>query len=130
MLYVFDESQELTECCGCIVTDSGLRTLSLLGDLTNNAVTGTRPKAGVIKLVPSDITQNPTCDPGSLTPTGVVLGWGSNIQTLTDNTVQATETKFETAALSDGETSSLVNDCNFARHLGSGKGVCTCGTGD
>lgn len=130
MIYVFDESQELTECCGCIVTDSGLRTLSLLLDLTSNPVTGTRPRAGVIKVVPSDLSTNPGCDPGTLTPKGVVLGWGSNVQVLSDGSVQGTETRFETAALSDGETTSLINDCNFARHLGSGKGVCSCGSGD
>ena len=130
MLYVFDQNQELVECCGCTVTDSGLRTLSMLTDLTGNPVTGTRPKAGVIKMVPSDATQNQTCDPGTLNPKGVVLGWGTNLQYFSDGTSQVTENQFETAALSDGETTSLVNLCNAARRLGSGKGVCSCGSGD
>ncbi len=130
MVYVFDQKQEMNECCGCSVSDSGLRSLSLLLDLTANPLTGKKPPNGVIKIVPSDPMQNPQCDPGSLTPTGVLLGWGDNIQVLSDGTFQATETKFEMSPLSDGETSSLVSQCNFVKQLGSGAGICSCGTGD
>ena len=130
MVYVFDQNQALNECCGCVVTDSGLRSLSLLLDLTANPLTGTKPQTGVVKVVPSDIGQNPQCDPGSLTPTGVILGWGSNVQALSDSTFQVTETRFEMVPLSDGEATNLVNECNFVKQAGSGKGTCSCGTGD
>jgi len=29
MIYVFDNDQQLTECCGCVETHNGLRTLSV-----------------------------------------------------------------------------------------------------
>jgi hypothetical protein len=130
MVYVFDQNQEMNECCGCSVSDSGLRTLSLTLDLTANPLTGKKPPNGVIKVVPSDIVQNPLCDPSTVSPTGVILGWGSNVQLAPGGTFQATETKFETAPLSDGESSSLAAQCNFVKQLGSGKGICSCGTGD
>jgi hypothetical protein len=130
MVYVFDQNQELNECCGCPVSDSGLRTLSLTLDLTANPLTGQKPPNGVIKVLPSDIVQNPVCDPGNISPTGVILGWGSNVQLAPGGTFQTTETKFEMAPLSDGEASSLAAQCNFVKRLGSGAGICSCGTGD
>lgn len=130
MVYVFDQNQELNECCGCAVSDSGLRTFSLTLDLTANPLTGKKPPNGVIKVVPSDIVQNPLCDPSTLSPTGIILGWGSNVQLAPGGTFQMTETKFEMAPLSDGESSSLAAQCSFAKQLGSGKGICSCGTGD
>lgn len=130
MVYVFDQNQAMNECCGCLVSDSGLRSFSLLLDLTANPLTGKKPPTGVIKVLPSDPAQNPQCDPGSLTPTGVVLGWGSNVQVLPDGTFQATETKFEMSPLSDGDASTLVGECNFLKQQGSGAGICSCGTGD
>src|ERR1700686_5534348 len=38
-IFVFDSSQELTECCSCLLTPDGLRTLSINGDLTSNPLT-------------------------------------------------------------------------------------------
>ncbi len=72
MIYVFDRNQELNECCGCSVSDSGMRTLSLLNDLTANPLTGKKPVAGIIEVVSSDPTKNPQCDPTNLAPTGQI----------------------------------------------------------
>ena len=40
MVYVFDNDQQMTECCGCITTPDGLRTFSVNKDLTSNPLTG------------------------------------------------------------------------------------------
>lgn len=130
MVYVFDQNQELTECCGCSVSDSGLRTLSLLNDLTANPLTGTKSTAGTVMVIPSDIGQNPQCDPGSLTPTGVILGWETNDQALPDGTFQVTETSFASAPLNSGTATNLANLCTFIENEGGGQGICTCGTGN
>jgi trimeric autotransporter adhesin len=130
MIYVFDQNQELTECCGCTITDSGLRTLSLSTDLTSNPLTGTPPPNGAVKVVASDPTNNPQCDPRSLTPAGRILGWGTNSQLFPDGTTQVTETTLELSLLSRPAISDLANLCTAVQRLGSGKGVCTCGTGD
>ena len=35
MIYVFDADQQLTECCGCVETHNGLRTISVRSNLTS-----------------------------------------------------------------------------------------------
>jgi hypothetical protein len=114
MVYVFDRNQELNECCGCSISDSGLRTMSLILDLTANPLTGKKPKAGVIMVVSSNPGQNGQCDAGSVSPNGIILGWGSNAQVLPDST----------------EATVLASECSFIEQLGSGKGICSCGTGN
>jgi hypothetical protein len=126
MVYVFDQNQELNECCGCPISDNGMRTLSLLKDLTANTLTGKKPQAGEIKVVPSDPTQNPQCDPIASAPTGVILAWGMNAQV----PGATTETEYAMVPLSDGEETILVNLCSFVKQLGGGQGICSCGSGD
>jgi hypothetical protein len=129
MIYVFDSKQELNECCGCMVSDSGLRTLSLINDLTANTLTGKKPRAGVIEIVSSDPAQNPQCDPGSLSPAGQILGWETNVQASKD-AYYVTEETFATSALSTAQAAVLSTECSIMKQLGSGQGICTCGTGD
>ena len=129
MVYVFDQHQVLNECCGCSVSDSGLLTLSLLNDLTANTLSGTLPQAGMIEVVSSDPTQNPQCDPSSLAPTGIIVGWETNPQPDGDGTFQVTERSFTQVPLG-GEGTVLQNECSYLKQLGSGAGICTCGSGD
>ena len=52
MIYVFDDNEEMQECCGCPVTPDGMRTLSTVNDLTSNlAVNGGDRAAGVIDIL-------------------------------------------------------------------------------
>ena len=129
MVYVFDQNEELNECCGCTISDSGLRTLSVLNDLTANPLTGVMPRGGEIKVVPADLSQNPQCNPSSAAPTGALVGWAANAQGSGDN-VQVTETPLEATRLTSNEATFLANMCNYLQKLGSGKGICSCGTGD
>jgi hypothetical protein len=126
MVYVFDQNQELNECCGCPISHNGMRTLSLLKDLTANTLTGKKPRAGEIKVVPSDPAQNPQCDPVASAPTGVIPAWGMNAQV----PGATTETEYAMVPLSDGEETILVNLCSFVKQLGGGHGICSCGSGD
>src|SRR5581483_3723693 len=57
-IYVFDDTQEMVECCSCPVTANGLLTLSVQ-DLTENPLMVT-PFRGVIKVVST--APSPTCD--------------------------------------------------------------------
>jgi hypothetical protein len=129
MVYVFDSSQEMNECCGCSISDSGLRTLSLISDLTANPLTGKIPQAGTIMVVSSNPGTGGVCDASSSSPNGLILGWGSNAQVLPDSTVQVTETGFSLSPLGS-EATVLANECSFIEQLGSGNGICTCGTGN
>jgi len=131
MIYVFDSNQEMNECCGCITTPDGLRTLSIKNDLTSNPLTvpvGT----GDIKILTTFINDSP-CDPASGVVVPLYAGhnvWGTHIQNKVGSGFPITETAFTQSAISIGEGDSLINDCYFTQRLGSGRGVCSCGTGD
>lgn len=129
MIYVFDANEELNECCGCFISDGGYRELSLLKDLTANPLTGIRPSAGAVLVVSSDISQNPQCNAGSLNPNGAIAAWETNLQDNGDGTFQQTETGFDSVPLNNATTASLAGLCSFAQTLGSGQGICSCGSG-
>ena len=130
MVYVFDNDQQLAECCGCLTTPDGLRTFNVKTDLTSNPLTGAPPNNGDIKIVAAAVNNSP-CDPtGNVTPTPSLRGWATHIQNKIGTTFPITETEFSDATLSAGELASLQSDCYFAVRLGSGKGICSCGTGD
>ena len=133
MIYVFQNDQQLTECCGCLVTANGLRTLSVGKDLTNNPLTGisTKPVNGVIKIVSAAINNSP-CDPtANVTPVPTIRAWGSHNQNKVGTGYPVTETEFTDATLSAEELDfNLEIQCSFAQRLGSGHAICSCGTGD
>jgi hypothetical protein len=128
MVYVFDSKEVLNECCGCTISDSGLLTLSLAKDLTSNTLTGKKPAAGVIEVVPSNPGQNGQCNAASISPNGVILGWSTNVLPSSTN-VQVTEESFAQTQLSNSEAGVLAGECSMIQQLGSGAGVCSCGTG-
>jgi len=80
MIYVFDDSAEMQTCCGCPVTPHGMRTLSVIKDLTSNfAVNKADLNAGVIEIVSSTSNFNaslpqpgpvPLGTNGACSPTG------------------------------------------------------------
>jgi hypothetical protein len=130
MIYVFDNDQQLSECCGCLVTPNGLRTLSVRKDLTSNPLTSVVPNNGTIEIF-TTLPNNAPCDITSefiIAPTA--RAWASHIQNKVGSAYPITETAFTDATLSGEEVDTIAIDCDFAHRLGSGKGVCTCGTGD
>jgi len=128
MVYVFDEKQELSECCGCRISDSGLQTLSLINDLTANPLNGIKPVAGAIEIVPSNTSAGEQCDAGSIDPNSVILGWETNVQGSRGN-YRLSETPLVGVPLSQTQAQVLASECNIMQQLGSGKGVCSCGSG-
>jgi hypothetical protein len=126
-IYVFDAAQEMSECCSCLLTPDGLRTLSVNGDLTSNPLTGVTLNTGVIKLVST--VDNGACPayPYSITPTPALRGWVTHIE---NNTFALTETNAADATLSSNEVNRLQAQCKAIWLDGSGKGKCSCGTGD
>jgi trimeric autotransporter adhesin len=129
MIYVFDSGQEMNECCGCVISDNGLLTLSLINDLTSNTLTGKQPVAGTIEIVPSQPTGG-QCNAASVTPAGGLVGWETNPQISTPGTYQVTEVPFHPAPLVSTESQVLATECSMIQQLGSGAGTCTCGTGN
>ncbi|HUB02583.1 MAG TPA: Ig-like domain-containing protein [Terriglobales bacterium] len=129
MIYVFDSAQEMNECCGCLISDSGLRTLSLINDLTSNTLTGKQPVAGTVEILSSQPTAG-QCNAGTITPAGTLVGWETNPQISTAGTYQVTEVPFQPSPLVSSEAQVLASECSMIQQLGSGAGTCTCGTGN
>ena len=126
-IYVFDSSQELSECCSCFVSPDGLRTLSVNTDVTGNPLTGVTLNTGVVKIV-STPTKGGLCPlPTSLTPTAGIRAWATHIQ---NSSFAQTETASQDATLSSAEQSRLQGECFGIQIDGSGKGICSCGSGD
>ncbi len=124
-IYVFDNTQEMLECCSCPITANGIIQLSLLNDLMQNPLTGfPAPDSGVIKIV-SDLGSN--CDPTSPQPVPSLLAFQTHTQQPVSGTYVTTEGEFQTADLSREEFGFLGQTCAFVQYLGSGKGVCQCG---
>ena len=129
MVYVFDSKQELNECCGCKISESGMRSLSLINDLTSNTLTGKKPVAGTIEVVPSDVGQNGLCNAGTISPESALAAWDTNVQA-SQGTYTVTETTLSQTSLSSAEAAVLATECSMMQQLGSGQGICSCGTGD
>ena len=126
-IFVFDPYQELSECCSCLVTPDGLRTLSVDGDLTYNPLTGVVLNTGVIKVV-STVPVAGACPlPTAVHPVAAIRSWATHIQ---NSNFAETETPSQDATISSGEITRLARDCTAVQIVGSGKGVCTCGSGD
>lgn len=129
MIYVFDDSQEMNECCGCKISPDGLRTLSLLTDLTANTLTGRQLTVGTLMIVSSNPDPSGQCDAGSPVPNGLLPGWVTNVQGTLQNP-RVTEIPTAISPLADAEAQALFSSCGFIQTLGSGRGICSCGTGN
>jgi len=121
--YVFDDSQELQECCSCYVSPDGVNSEDLNKDLLGNVLTGKATTKGVIKVISSsngDATANK--------PTAGLRGFATHIQRAqpTTGAFFVTEAPLADANLASAEETMLEQLCKFAIILGSGRGSCTC----
>jgi len=173
MFYVFDDIEEMQACCGCPITPDGLRTLSVINNLTTNfGVNRANLAAGVIDVVASPLnfacpSNQPNCTPdskavnletqggqgcdpsgghgspelpgstdNSVTPVTGLRLWMSHTEgnVATPPTASLTTgvsiEEFATAPLDSTHLNSLEGACGFLLTNGSGRGVCTCGSGD
>ena len=144
MIYVFDSTQELTECCGCQETPNGLRMLSINVDLDANPLTGLVPTAGIVDVVSAAVNAPAPayCDPtGNVSPTPSLRTWATHVQVIARlphrglrqrrrNLKRLTETNGQPETLSADELGTLQAECYYAQLLGSGRGICTCGFGE
>jgi len=130
MIYVFDNDQQLSECCGCVESHNGLRTISVNSNLTSNPLTGVKSTNGVIKVVSAAVNDSP-CDPTeNVTPTANLRVWATHIQNKVGSAFPITETESSDSTLGATELANLQAQCLFIGILGSGHGICYCGTGD
>jgi hypothetical protein len=130
MVYVFDQDQQMSECCGCLTSPNALRTFSLEKDLTSNPLTGIRSINGTIKIVSADSQNNPACNAARVKPTGAFRGWATHIQEPNPDRTVITEAEFQGVLLTPEMQASLEDRCHYIHLLGSGQGICSCGRGE
>ena len=139
-IYVFDDSEELTQCCSCAITPDGVLSESLNLNLTANPITGVKPKRGVIKVISSTTESDITTNFAPNSPYPGLRVWGTHIQaskvTLSPGNpvvpvsaapYYVTETEAADSILAanpNGEGTLLDNLCHFD-YLLSGS-ACTC----
>jgi hypothetical protein len=127
--YVFDDSQEMQECCSCPVTADGLIAESVNRHLLSNSLTSFVNVRGVIKVVSTNAPSG-SCDPTKGSPTAGIRGWATHIQRGTSPAFPVTETELHDANLAASELAGLQQFCSFEIILGSGRGTCSCGLED
>lgn len=129
-IYVYDSNQELSECCSCLVTPDGLRTLSVDNDLTSNPLTGTKLTTGQVSIVAgyTSPTFNNPCSPLNNIVSPTIRAWGTHIYA-NSGAYQITESEYSDRELGQWNDNLLI-DCAAVGVVGSGSGVCTCGTGN
>jgi len=78
-IYVFDDSEELTQCCSCEVTPDGLLSESVRLNLTANSIRGIVNTRGVIKVISSSTYAGGPAF-ASNTPVPGLRVWATHVQ--------------------------------------------------
>ena len=128
-IYVFDNTEEMQECCSCDITANGYLDLSVTTNLISNILDhGTKPTRGIIKVVSSTVPPK-GCSAGYENSTeGGIKGWLTHVQrTATAGVFSLTETTLTDSYLSPEEQDfNLQETCAMVLSLGSGTGACSC----
>jgi hypothetical protein len=127
-IYVFNNAEEMQECCSCQITANGYLDIAEK-ELTSNILdAGIIPTRGLIKEVSSTVPSSGICNPSAYTPQDGIKGWLTNTQKLpTLGAYSFTETALIDSSLSSTELSfNLQETCSFVLSLGTGTGVCNC----
>lgn len=130
-IYVFDDTEEIQECCACQVSPDGLLSESVNQQLTANTLLHTQLTAGVIKVVVNTGTADPTAVSGASLAHGLA-GWMTQAQSVAVTASKAgpftsTQSPLQESALTAAELIALETSCLNVQTLGSGAGRGTCG---
>jgi len=123
-IYVFDDSEELQECCSCVVTPDGLLSESVNKELTANPLRGIPPTRGVIKVIATTGNSATT-----LFPTPGLRVWATHVQATSNQPEKGpffvTETPAADSNLSAAEQTLLQNLCSYDAMLSGTPCICT-----
>jgi hypothetical protein len=148
-IFVFDDAQEIHECCSCPVSPNELLTLSTIANLTSNPLFASSSLSLGSIMVVGDGAPPTSCFGAQEAASGAFLGadglrvWLNHTETMASNQPGfkppfgfITSTSVEHAAsvrLDLGEGLKLVSECNAlvqASSAGITAGICNCGTGE
>jgi hypothetical protein len=131
-IYVFDEGEELKECCSCPITANGTLELSVNNDLTLNPGNGL-PFAegqGELDVVPGTVPSTGICDAANPVPAPDLTVWATHVAPSSASSgTSIVEAPASDLSLSGSNLTTLTSLCGFIEGNDSGSGVCTCGTG-
>lgn len=149
MIYVFDDDEELGECCGCPLSPNKLLSLSVQTDLTSNWEGNANDfENGVIKIisaVPNNIDPLPPgfptcfeaagcnggCDPTMTYQQTAALDGSIVRASRSIDVAGVTETNmFAEGAPDSTELTNLITTCGGFVRNSSGFGICDCGPED
>src|ERR1019366_10058199 len=126
-IYVFNDQQEMQECCSCQLTANSLTTLSVINELTSNPANPSESlSAGVIKILGSNSSAGCSDTPGAVTAgtltaanlAGGLHAWINHTEMMASNqppnfpvTTSTTAEEFANSDLTAKELAYLVGDC-------------------
>jgi hypothetical protein len=132
MIYIFDASEELGECCGCPLTPNQLLSDSVETILGSGwEIGGGTPAQGVIQVVSATAngTTGNVCNPAvAYTPTPQLDGWITHTQGLAGLKGITEVGEIASGSVDATEAAFLISTCGDILSNGSGKGSCTCPT--
>src|SRR5208282_766609 len=146
--YVFDDDQEMQECCSCPTTADEVNIFTTINELTSNPQFSSPLGVGVIKIVGSNdafgcingsATGGTLATAGSIQPTWLAEGleaWINHTESIASNnpgfkppfgfvTTNSVE-KCEHAPIDLAELTILTNECSNIELRASGRGICSC----
>jgi len=150
MIYVFDASEEMGECCGCPITPNELLYGQIQRDLLSRWATGNpAPGAGVIKIVSTlktgsscpfgdpacnkggGFTSSPpiACDPTSestQSPVANLSAWITHSEAVGTTTANSVEEFADEGSADSSEGAFLPQECENIISNGTGEGWCSC----
>src|ERR1035437_2526512 len=143
-IYVFNDVQEMQECCSCDLSPNALVTRSTISDLTSNPLISSESlEAGVIKIVgvppqsvgPGETSICPTSETFPIPEEGL-HAWINHTESMASNQAGFTPPwgfvpktsveEFGDSKIDTGELNNLFTQCKFINQHGSGHGICKC----
>ncbi len=128
MIYVFNASESMGECCGCLITPNELLQDSMKTVLGPGwGFSGGTPATGVIQVISALPNNGRLCSPFQLyTPTPTLNGWITHAQSVGTFTGLTEVSLVDNGSADPAEATSLINVCGAIIGNGSGSGSCTC----
>ncbi len=138
MIYVFDDDQEMGECCGCPITPNELETFSVKYELTSNwGLAINDADSGIVQIVSGMKNNAGSCNPahgcnGGCDPTIADVPSTSLIGSISrgqeiSGTLGITEVPLQNDGPAETvESAYLPNQCASLIGNDTGAGVCTC----
>jgi len=127
-IYVFDSTEQMLECCGCLVTPNGYLSLSVDRDLTSDPILLRFPTRGLFKVVSSLPSAPGACNPTTPVPKPGMRAWITHVEAAgAKGPYSLSVEQLTDSSLGSSEFSDLAEDCDLlSRACGDAACICSC----